>query len=158
MTGKPEIQKQQKTATGSWVHWVNRLVQIYSKVYESSSNTWQSHTKHAWSKHKLQICLQPPSNRYNHVPSQQTMYCYVTIARCSAPSQYACLGCYECYLLLLLGLGSHIIIIVVDDMIIIMLTIFDEGWKVQDIMPRRFVPFESPRTRVPGIVSLDERA
>ena len=34
--------------------------------------------------------------------------------------------------LLLLGLGYHIIlIIVVDDMIItIMLTIFDEGWKV----------------------------
>ena len=32
--------------------------------------------------------------------------------------------------LLLLGLGYHIIIIIVDDMIIIMLTIFDEGWKV----------------------------
>ena len=31
------------------------------------------------------------------------------------------------YQLLLLGLGYHIIIIVVDDMIIIMLTIFDEG-------------------------------
>src|SRR3954462_882039 len=26
-------------------------------------------------------CLQPLSNQYNHVPSQQTMYCYVTIAR-----------------------------------------------------------------------------
>src|SRR3954464_12356803 len=50
---KPEIQKQQKIATGSWVHWVNRLVQICSKVYESSSKTWQSHTKHAWSKQKL---------------------------------------------------------------------------------------------------------
>ena len=34
------------------------------------------------------------------------------------------------YQLLLLGLGYHLIIIVVDDMIIIMLTIFDEGWKV----------------------------
>ena len=32
--------------------------------------------------------------------------------------------------LLLLGLGYHLIIIVVDDMIIIMLTILDEGWKV----------------------------
>ena len=32
--------------------------------------------------------------------------------------------------LLLLGLGYHLIIIIVDDMIIIMLTIFDEGWKV----------------------------
>src|ERR1041384_7089117 len=53
MAGKPEIKKQQKTATGSWVHWVNRLVQICSKVYESSSKTWQSHTKHAWSKQKL---------------------------------------------------------------------------------------------------------
>src|ERR1041385_7958398 len=48
MAGKPEIQKQQKTTTGSWVHWVNRLVQICSKVYESSSKTWKSHTKHAW--------------------------------------------------------------------------------------------------------------
>src|SRR3954464_9692033 len=53
MARKPEIQKQQKTATGSWVHWVNRLVQICSKVYESSSKSWQSHTKHAWSKQKL---------------------------------------------------------------------------------------------------------
>ena len=35
------------------------------------------------------------------------------------------------FLLLLLGLGYHLnIIIVVDDMIIIVLTIFDEGWKV----------------------------
>src|SRR3954462_15352309 len=47
MAGKYEIQKQQKTTTGSWVHWVNRLVQICSKVYESSSKSWQSHTKHA---------------------------------------------------------------------------------------------------------------
>src|SRR3954465_13193808 len=53
MVGKPEIQKQQKIATGSWVHLVNRLVQICSKVYESSSKTWQCHTKPAWSKHKL---------------------------------------------------------------------------------------------------------
>ena len=61
----------------------------------------------------------------------------------------------SCYSLVL---GYHIIIIVVDDMIIIMLTIFAEGWKVQAIPPRRFVLFETPRTRVPGIVSLDERA
>src|ERR1041385_5309088 len=26
-------------------------------------------------------CLQPLSNRYSHVPSQQTLYSYVTIAR-----------------------------------------------------------------------------
>src|ERR1041385_2892995 len=31
-------------------------------------------------------CLHPLSNRYSHDPSQQTMYCYVTIARCSAPA------------------------------------------------------------------------
>src|ERR1041385_8360954 len=46
-------------------------------------------------------CLQPLSNRYNHVPSQQTLYFYVTIARCSAPAYYACLGCYDVTLLLL---------------------------------------------------------
>src|SRR4051812_47707825 len=34
------------------------------------------------------------------------------------------------FLLLLLGLGYHIYYNGVDDMIIIMLTIFDEGWKV----------------------------
>ena len=45
-----------------------------------------------------------------------------------------------------------------DDVIIMMLTISDEGWKVMLFPPRRFVPFESPRIRVPGIVSLDERA
>ena len=40
---KPEIQKQQKTRTGTRVHWVNLLVQIWSKVYESSSNMAKSH-------------------------------------------------------------------------------------------------------------------
>src|ERR1044071_5776617 len=35
MAGKPEIQKLQKTSIGSWVHWVNRFVQICSKVNES---------------------------------------------------------------------------------------------------------------------------
>src|SRR3954466_3696811 len=48
--------------------------------------------------------------------------------------------------------------IVVDGMIIIMLTIFDEGWKVLAIPPRRFVPFESPTTRVPGIGFKTEHA
>ena len=65
------------------------------------------------------------------------------------------------YPLLLLRLGYRIIIIinVEDDMIIIiMLTIFDEGWKVWAIPPRRFVPFESPRTQVPGIGFKTERA
>ena len=57
------------------------------------------------------------------------MYCYVTLLA-AHPCLECMLGCYLLFLLLLLGLGYHIIIIVVDDMIIIMLTIFDEGWKV----------------------------
>ena len=58
------------------------------------------------------------------------MYCYVTLLAAEPLlSMHArMLSIY--YLLLLLGLGYHLIIIVVDDMIIIMLTIFDEGWKV----------------------------
>ena len=62
--------------------------------------------------------------------SQQTMYCYVTIARCSATTYYAyydVIYLSSCYSLVL---GYHLINIVVDDMIIIMLTIFNEGWKV----------------------------
>src|SRR3954467_4383270 len=55
-------------------------------------------------------CLQPLSNRYSHVPSHQTLYCYVTIARCLAPASYACLGCYD-VTLLLLGLDYHITIL-----------------------------------------------
>src|SRR3954464_1977572 len=43
-------------------------------------------------------------------------------------------------ILLLFGLGYHTYI-VVHDMIIIMLTIFEEGWKVEAIPPRCFVPF-----------------
>ena len=67
------------------------------------------------------------------------------------------LGCYTCSPVTpWIGLSHYYI--VVDDMIIIMLTIFDEGWKVQAIPPRRFVPFESPRIRVPGIGSKTERA
>src|ERR1041385_939265 len=56
------------------------------------------------------------------------------------------------------GFGISHYYIVVDDMIIIMLTIFDEGWKVEAIPPRHFVPFESPRIRVPGIGFKTERA
>ena len=37
---------------------------------------------------------------------------------------------YSTVILLLIGLGYHIIISVVDYMNIIMLNIFDEGWKV----------------------------
>ena len=84
-----------------------------------------------------------------HIPANPVLLCYY----CSllSPCLEGMLGCYLLFLLLLLGLGYHIIIIVVDDMIILMLTIFDEGWKVLAIPPRRFVPFESPRTRVLGI-------
>src|SRR3954468_17406344 len=62
--------------------------------------------------------------------SQQTMYCYVTLlAAQPLLSMHARMLTLP---LLLLGLGYHLIIIfVVDDMIIIIkLTIFDEGWKV----------------------------
>ena len=59
--------------------------------------------------------------------------------------------------LLLLGLGYHTIILL-DDVIIMMLTISDEGWKVRLFPSRRFVSFESPRIRVLGIVSLEEHA
>ena len=61
--------------------------------------------------------------------SQQTLYCYVTLLVAQPLlSMHARMLTLP---LLLLGLGYHLIIIVVDDMIIIiMLTIFDEGWKV----------------------------
>ena len=64
-----------------------------------------------------------------HIPANYVLLCYY----CSllSPCLVCMLGCYLLFLLLLLGLGYHLIIIVVDDMIIIiMLTIFDEGWKV----------------------------
>ena len=58
------------------------------------------------------------------------MYCYVTLlAAQPLLSMHARMLSY-CYLYYSLVLGYHIIIIIVDDMIIIMLTIFDEGWKV----------------------------
>ena len=64
-----------------------------------------------------------------HIPANHVLLCY--FARCSAPAiMHARM--LSTLPLLLLGLGYNliIIIIVVDDMIIIMLTIFDEGWKV----------------------------
>ena len=60
------------------------------------------------------------------------MYCYVTLlAAQPVLSMHARMLSY-CYLCYSLVLGYHIIIIIiVDDMIIIIrLTIFDEGWKV----------------------------
>ena len=57
------------------------------------------------------------------------MYCYVTLLA-DQPLLSMHARMLSTLPLLLLGLGYHIIIIiVVDDMIIIMLTIFDEGWK-----------------------------
>ena len=47
---------------------------------------------------------------------------------------------------------------IVDCYYLKMLTILDERWKARLFPPRRFVPSESPRIRVPGIVFLDERA
>ena len=59
------------------------------------------------------------------------MYCYVTLLAAQPLLSMHARIIFNCYLLLLLGLGYHLIIIVVDDMIIIiMLTILDEGWKV----------------------------
>ena len=58
------------------------------------------------------------------------MYCYVTLLA-AQPLLSMHARMLSTLHLLLLGLGYHLIIIVVDDMIIIiMLTIFDEGWKV----------------------------
>ena len=61
--------------------------------------------------------------------SQQTLYGYVTLL---AAQPMLSMHARIIYLpLLLLGLGYHLIITVdMDDMIILMLTIFDEGWKV----------------------------
>ena len=60
--------------------------------------------------------------------------------------------------MLLLGLGYHIIIIIVDDMIIINVDYIRRRMEGQAIPPWLFVPLESPRIRVSGIVSLDEPA
>ena len=57
------------------------------------------------------------------------MYYYVTLLA-AQPLLSMHARFYSTVILLLLGLGDHIIISVVDYMIIIMLTIFDEGWKV----------------------------
>ena len=99
-----------------------------------------------------------PNSHVLHIPANHVLLCYY----CSllSPCLVCMLGCYQLLPPVTPWIGlSHYYYIVVDDMIIIiMLTIFDEGWKVQAIPPRRFVPFESPRTRVTGIVSPDERA
>src|SRR3954469_15219588 len=39
MAGKPEIQKQQKTVTGSWMHWINRLVQSVRKFKKNMAKS-----------------------------------------------------------------------------------------------------------------------
>ena len=57
------------------------------------------------------------------------MFGYVTLLA-AQPLLVCMLGFNQLLSCYLLGLGYHLIIIVVDDMIIIMLTIFDEGWKV----------------------------
>ena len=61
------------------------------------------------------------------------MYCYVTFLAAQPLLSMHARIIFNFYLLLLLGLGYHLIniIVVMDDMvIIIILTIFDEGWKV----------------------------
>src|SRR3954463_16220605 len=68
-----------------------------------------------------------PNSHVLHIPANLVLLCYY---RCSAPALYACLRCYECYPVTpWFGLSNYYI--VVDDIIIIiMLTIFDEEWKV----------------------------
>ena len=100
-------------------------------------------------------CLQPlfQTNTTMSPPSKP----FTAMLHCSLLSP--CLVCIGCYIitLLLLGLGYHTIILL-NDVIIMMLTISDEGWKVRLFPPRRFVSFESPRIRVPGIGSKTECA
>ena len=72
--------------------------------------------------------MKPQTAMSLHIPANHVRLCY--FARCSATASMHARMLYTLPLLLL-GLGYHIIYIVVDDMIIIiMLTIFDEGWKV----------------------------
>ena len=72
--------------------------------------------------------MKPQTAMFLHIPANHVLLGY--FARCSAPASMHARMLSTLYLLLL-GLGYHIIIkIDVDDMIIIMLTIFDEGWKV----------------------------
>ena len=73
--------------------------------------------------------MKPQTTMSLHIAANHVLLCYF----CSLLSHclVCMLGCYLLILLLLFGLGYHLIInIVVEDMIIIMLTIFDEGWKV----------------------------
>src|SRR4051812_18804983 len=75
--------------------------------------------------------MKPQTAMSLHIPANHVRLCYF----CSLLSHcvVCMLGLSICYLLLLLGLGYHIIIIIImDDMILLllMLTIFDEGWKV----------------------------
>src|ERR1041385_3051580 len=90
-------------------------------------------------------------------PANLVLLCYC----CSllSPCLVCMLRMLRCYSVTLwVGISPDYYIIVDDMIIIIMLTIFDEGWKVKAIPPRRFVPFESPRIRVPGIGFKTERA
>ena len=75
----------------------------------------------------------PPYETPNsHVPPHPSKPCSAMLLLLAAQPLLVCmLGFIQLLSCYLLGLGYHLIIIVVDDMIIIiMLTIFDEGWKV----------------------------
>src|SRR3954464_2914851 len=65
-------------------------------------------------------CLQPLSNRYSHVPSQQTLNCYVTFCSLLSPCLVCMLRMLRCYpVTLWFGISPYHYYIVVDDMIII---------------------------------------
>ena len=70
-----------------------------------------------------------PNNHVPHIPENHVLLCYY----CSllSPCLVFMLRMLRMLPPITLWIGlSHYYIIVVDDMIIIMLTIFDEGWKV----------------------------
>src|SRR3954469_20573052 len=69
-----------------------------------------------------------PNSHVLHIPANLVRLCYY----CSPLSPYlvCMLGCYQLLPPVTPWIGLSHYYIVVDDMIIIMLTIFDEGWKV----------------------------
>src|SRR4051812_23864016 len=98
----------------------------------------------------------PCSNPYSHDPHNPAKHCTASVTLLSH-----CLVCVENLLLTLYTYGWDIMLFkkLVDIYYLIMMSMYIrrrmEGWAIP---ARCFVPFESPRTRVPGIVFLDERA
>src|SRR3954470_1651238 len=98
----------------------------------------------------------PCSKPYSHVPITQQNFVPASVTLLSH-----CLVWIEDLLLTPYNYSWDIMIFkkLVDIYYLLMMLIYIrrrmEGWTIP---VRCFVPFESPRTRVPGIVFLDERA